>query len=442
MQNGGKRAVLVWHRRAGKDLNAFNWTITAMTQRKGLYWHVAPTYKQGRRIVWDGITSDENKFLDFIPKELIAKKRDDQMKIELINGSIWQVVGTDDVDSLVGANPVGIVMSEYSLQNPKAWELLNPILNENGGWVVFAYTPRGRNHGYKLVTRAEQNPDWFAQVLTVDDTKKWVEEAKVPVITRKQITEEAETSGFDEDTIQQEYWCSFNASLKGAYYAKNMDKTLKEGKLCNVPYDPVLPVHTWWDLGIADAMAVWFVQMFRKEIRLIDYREWVGKSMHSVIRELQREEYVYGTHLAPHDIKVRSLETGKTRLQFAEELGFRFTLVPKIPIIDGINASRALLNRCWFDSLKTERGVDCLRNYKKDWDQKLMIFRDKPKHDEFSNGADAFRTGAVGLNMIKNKHHGDVVRPTHARTDYNPRNTSGTNRPRFAKRQYDVYNPR
>ena len=173
METGTKRAVAVWHRRGGKDLTALNITIKqALTMRVGLYWHLLPTYEMGRKIVWNGMTGDGTRFLDFWPEEMITRKRDDNMLLEASNGSIWQVVGSDDPDRLVGSNPVGVVLSEYSLQNPQAWEYIRPILAENGGWAIFIYTARGRNHGYDVIQHALKSKFWFGQILTVDDTRK------------------------------------------------------------------------------------------------------------------------------------------------------------------------------------------------------------------------------------------------------------------------------
>ena len=174
LEGGTKRAVAVWHRRAGKDLTSLNWTIMEAFRRVGLYWHVLPTYKQGRKIVWEGMTRDGRRFMDYWPEEAIVRRRDDEMTIWLANGSIWQVVGAEneeDVNKLVGANPLGVTFSEYALQVPAIWNFVRPILAENEGWALFIYTPRGRNHGYKLKQMAEKNPRWFFQSLNVDDTK-------------------------------------------------------------------------------------------------------------------------------------------------------------------------------------------------------------------------------------------------------------------------------
>jgi len=186
LENGGKRAVAIWHRRAGKDTVSLNWTVVSLVQRPGLYWHMLPTYQQGRKIVWDGINKDGRKFLDYFPPELIDNVNNTEMKIEFKNGSIFQVVGTDNVDRLVGANPIGCVLSEYSLQDPRAWNYLRPILAENEGWALFIYTPRGRNHGHDLFAMAKKQPDWFSELLTVEVEKRVPPELRAE---RRQVRE-------------------------------------------------------------------------------------------------------------------------------------------------------------------------------------------------------------------------------------------------------------
>lgn len=416
-----------------------NWAICAMTQRIGLYWHLAPTYKQGRKIVWDGFTTPGRKFLDHFPKGLIKGVRQDLMKVELVNGSIYQVVGTDDIDSLVGSNPVGIIVSEYSLQNPGAWELLSPILAENGGWAIFVYTPRGRNHGFDLLENAKDRQDWFTQVLTIEDTAKTEDGENIPVITQEMIEQEREM-GTDEETIQQEYYCSFDSSLRGAYYSDHMMKALKEGRIDRAPYEPALPVHTAWDLGRNDQTAIWFVQLYRREVRLIDYHESKGQSLDYYIKLLKDRPYIYGQHLAPHDIGVTEYSTGVSRIEFARGLGINFIQCPKLAIADGIQGVRELLNRCWFNLDKTQQGIECLRQYQKVWDDKKKVFKDQPLHNWASDGADAFRTLAVGMKFIQGRNTlgRSIPRTQHARTEYDPRKSLQS----VAKRNSSPYNPR
>jgi phage terminase large subunit len=407
LEDGGKRAVAVWHRRAGKDATALNWTVTSAFQRPGLYWHLLPTYNQGRKIVWNGRTKEGRRFIDAWPGEAVKSINNTEMTLELKNNSIWQVVGTDNVDRLVGANPVGCVFSEYSLQDPKAWDYIRPILAENGGWALFIYTSRGRNHGHDLYEMARQNPQWFAQKLTVDNT------GAMPM----SAVQEERDAGMPEEMIQQEFYCSFDAALVGSYYAQGMAKALDEGRITSVYYDQSLDVHTVWDIGVHDSTTIWFYQTHGNEIRLIDFYENSGEGLQHYIRILREKDYVYGKHYAPHDIEVREFSTQKTRKDTAAMLGLKFTVCPRLPLQDGIDAVRGILNRCVFDAEKCSRGIEALRQYKKSWNDKMKMYNATPDHDWTSHAADAFRYLAV---THREKKRTAIVLPQSAMMEYNP----------------------
>ena len=218
MDEGYKRAVLVWHRRAGKDKTTVNVVIKKMLERVGTYYYVLPTYSQGKKIVWDGIDKDGLKFLDHFPKEIIKKKNEQNLSIEFLNGSIFQIIGSDKIDHLVGTNPVGVVFSEYAIQKPEVWDFIRPMLAENGGWAIWIYTPRGTNHGYKILQQAKNNKDWYWQVLTVDDTKA----------ISKEVLEQ-EKKEMPAELYEQEYMCKF---VDGAgQFFTNIDQTLHESDL-------------------------------------------------------------------------------------------------------------------------------------------------------------------------------------------------------------------
>lgn len=381
-----RRAVLLWHRRAGKDSVALHWTVLQAKQTAGVYWHVFPTAKQGRKVIWDGVTRQGRPVLEAWPRENIVGRSEADMKLKFRNGSVWQVVGSDNYDeALIGANPTGLVMSEYALQDPRAWDYLRPILAENGGWAVFAYTPRGRNHGYDLFRMAERTEGWFAERLTMD---------KTGAITTDAIAAER-AAGMPDELIEQEFHCSFEAALVGAVYGKPMADALRQGRIGRVPHDPLLPVDTWWDLGMADATAIWFVQHAGNEIRLIDYLEGSGAGIDHYVKALQAKPYVYRDHIAPADIRVRELGTGRSRYEHADSLGLRFRVLPNLPLADGINAVRGVLPRCRFDAQACERGIEALRQYQREWDGDRKCFAERPRHDWTSHAADAFRYGAL-----------------------------------------------
>lgn len=387
IQNGGKRAICVWHRRAGKDLTCTHLTATLSMERPGLYWHLFPTYAQGKKIAWDGKTKTGRPFIDAFPEELITSKNNTEMKITLSTGQIYQVVGADKPDSLVGANPVGIIASEWSLMSPKIWDLIQPILAENGGWIIFIFTPRGKNHAYKMLMRAKKNKNWFVEILPNSQTKVIPDEA----------LQEMKDSGMSDEMFMQEVECSFEAAVEGTYYGKYITKAEDEKRVCNLPWEPKLPVNTAWDLGISDSMVIWFYQVYAKEVRIIDFYENSGEGLEHYIKHMKEKDYVYGQHYAPHDITVRELSDGKSRLEKARSLGIRFVVGKQYDVSDGIEAVRSLLPRCWFNEKKCELGIEALKQYHKEWDEKNQCFRDRPAHDWSSHPADGFRELAWSL---------------------------------------------
>lgn len=382
MDKGTKRAICIWHRRCGKDKTLINLISKKAFEKKGIYYYFFPTYAQGRKVLWDGIDSNGFALIDHFPKELIKNKNDQQMKITLKNGSIFQIIGTDDIDSIRGTNPIGAVFSEYAFQNPEAWEVIRPILAENSGWAVFNTTPNGKNHAYKMYKMAEKNPNWYAEKLTISDTN----------VISEDFIEEERQEGMSEDMIQREYYCSFEASIEGAYYAK----FIKKPQIKDIPEEKEIKVDTWWDLGMSDSTAIIFTQTINKEIRVIDYLEASGESLDFYIQQISKKPYQYGTHHAPHDIRVRELGTGKSRWEIARKAGIDFKIVKNIPLIDGINAGRNILKQCHFDRKKASRLLECLEHYQKAYDFKLKMYKSHPLHDWSSHGADAFRYMAVG----------------------------------------------
>ena len=402
-----KRAVVIWHRRAGKDKTLVNLVAKKMLERVGTYFYFFPTYTQGKKILWQGMDRDGFKFIDHFPKALLASKPNDtELKIEYKNGSIFQIIGTDNIDSIVGTNPVGCIFSEYALQNPKAWDFIRPILAENGGWAVFNYTPRGKNHGFDLYEMARANPNWFVQKLTVDDTG----------IISKEVIEEERTSGMSDELIQQEYYCSFTAAIMGAYYWKEYDEAEKAGRFTNVPYDPAALVHTVWDLGIRDSMAIGFYQAVGLERRKIDYLEFTGKGLPEAIKLIKEKPYTYGKHFAPHDIQVRELGTGKSRLEVAKELGIEFQIVPNISVQDGIDAGRRFFKKLWADKTNCKDWLRLIPQYTKEYDEDKKIFKDKPLHDWTSHGADEHRYAS----LVEDQMDNGIKQPTFNQPAWEP----------------------
>ena len=412
LENGGKRAVAVWHRRAGKDSLSLNWTAVAALQRTGVYWHMLPLQTQARKVVWDAIDKQGRRVIDQVfPKALRRSINSQEMKIELLNGSIWQCVGSDNYNSLVGANPVGVVFSEYSIADPAAWDFIRPILAENDGWSLFIYTPRGRNHGLKLFQTAQENSDWFVQKLSVEDTK---------AIPLKAVDAERK-AGMDESIVQQEFYCSFDAALKGSYYAEILNGLENEERICPVPHNPSLPVTTAWDLGIGDSTAIWFYQVSGQEILIIDYYEASGVGLDHYVKVLKEKPYIYtNDNIFPHDICVHELSSGKSRLDMLAALGIRGRVLSRCSVENGIAAVRMLLPRCRFDKDKCAKGLEALRQYQRAWDDVRKDFQPKPLHDWTSHAADAFRYLALGIKENKMVHVREYSRSIRDYKDYDP----------------------
>jgi phage terminase large subunit len=398
LANGGKRAVAVWHRRAGKDEVCLHHSACAAMERVGVYWHMLPQADQARKAIWDAVNPNTGKrrIDEAFPEDIRATTRETDMFIRFVNGSTWQVVGSDNFNSLVGTPPVGIVLSEWALADPNAWAYLSPILRDNGGWALFIFTPRGRNHAYKTLLTARKNADWFAETLTVEETKRF---------TKEDLDEERQTLvdiyGEDDgmNKYEQEYNCSFDAAILGAYFTRELSRAEKEGRITSVPYISDLPVITAWDIGRSDATAIWFVQQaMGGGVRIIDYYRNVGKDVTHYCDVIKARGYSYSEHIWPHDGGKGDWSTAKTRPQIASAHG----VSPRIlnqeqDVTDGINAARRLMSRCWFDAEKCADGLEALRSYHKEWDDKNRVFKDKPKHDWASDPADAFRYLARGL---------------------------------------------
>jgi hypothetical protein len=395
LQNGGKRAVEVWHRRSGKDEVCLHWSAVAAHERRATYWHMLPEYAQGRKAIWTAINAETGKrrIDEAFPHELRANTNDQEMFIRFKCGSTWQVVGSDRYDAAVGSPPAGITFSEWALSDPAAWGYLAPIVLENNGWALFITTPRGRNHVKNMLDEARLDPQWHAQVLTVDDTG---------LIRREQIeTQRREYHAIfgaeaGDALIEQEYYCSFEAAVLGAYWGKEMAAAEREGRVGKVEVDCAHPVHTAWDIGMDDPMAIWCFQVGHGFVNVVDYYEASGHGLDHYCDWLDKRGY-RGVDWVPHDAKVREVGApgGRTRIETMIALGRKPRLQPDHKLMDGINAGRKTIPLARFDAERCVKGLEALREYKAEWDQGARVFRKTPKHDWASHAADAWR----GLSM-------------------------------------------
>lgn len=376
-------SVVVCHRRFGKTVLAINQLQKAALlcdKPRPRFAYVAPTYRQGKAVAWDYM----KHYAGNIPGVAINES---ELRIDYPTGGQVRIYGADNPDSLRGIYLDGIVLDEYGLMGPTVFsEVIRPLLSDRQGWALFVGTPNGKNQFYDVAQRAQRDQEWFFASYRASDTGI-IPDAEL-ASARLQMT---------ADEYAQEYECSFEASVKGAIYARELQACREDGRLTRVPHEPRLPVDTDWDLGVGDATAIWFSQSLPSgEVRLIDYYEnsGFGLSHYADVLTRKRDEgrWVYGQHHGPHDIEVRELGTGKSRLHTAAELGLHFNVVARHSLEDGINAVRMLLPRCYFDSEKAQRGLEALQNYKWDYNTRINEFKPLPVHDWASHGADAFRT--------------------------------------------------
>ncbi|MBI9073789.1 MAG: hypothetical protein JEZ02_00160 [Desulfatibacillum sp.] len=387
-QNKKRFSVLVCHRRFGKTVAAVNELIMKAC-RNALpaprYAYIAPLYKQAKSVVWDYL----KKFAGALEG---ATFHETELRCDLPNGARISLLGADNPDRLRGIYLDGVVLDEMAQMPERVWgEIIRPALSDRLGWAMFIGTPRGHNAFYELYQFARQDPDWFCAMYRASETG---------IVNQEELV--AAKNEMTPEQYEQEFECSFSAAIIGAYYGPQIAQAEKEGRITSVPVEPSLPVHTAWDLGMSDSTSVWFFQAAPGgEIRIVDYLEAAGQGLDYYVRALRDRQHLYGTHLAPHDIRVRELGTGKSRLEVAKSLGISFTVAPNLPLADGINAARLIIPKCWFDQNKCAPGLEALRQYRRVYNDRTACFGAIPHHDWTSHAADAFRYLAVGLDLCQ-----------------------------------------
>lgn len=419
-ESGIKRMIEIAHRRWGKDDVALNLAATSAFEKPATYWHMLPEYSQARKAIWNAVNPHTNlrRIDEAFPQQIRASTNEHEMFIRFINGATWQVVGSDSYKSLVGSPPYGIVFSEWAKANPAAWAYLAPILQENGGWALFITTPEGKNHARTMYNMAKSNDKWFAEIQTVEDTGfplERVEEARKEYISLYGV--EAGNA-----LIDQEYYCSFEAAVVGAVYGKWMASATKAGRITDrVAHDPVYPVYTAWDLGRSDSTVIWFYQVGRNEILLIDYYEChleevkhycevlYGRSIivdhvNPETREVatwrfgdwlpeheHRKAYLYHDfHFVPQDAGRKVLEAGRRSVvEQMRELGIKAMVIPETTHTNRIGALRKVLEFCWFNSERCADGIEALCSYHYNYSDKKEDYGDEPVHDWSSHASTA-----------------------------------------------------
>ena len=391
-------AVVVAHRRCGKTVACINDLIyRALTEEKenARYAYIAPYYAQAKSIAWD--------YLQRFAQPVMAKSNQSELWVELLNGARIKLFGADNPDALRGLYLDGVVLDEYADMRPRMWgEIIRPLLADRLGWAVFIGTPKGHNAFYDVYNNATKNDSWYVKTLRASQTK---------LLPDSELKDAFQS--MSEDQYLQEFECSFEAAIIGAYYGKEMRVLTDGNRITTVEHDPIFPVYTAWDLGYSDDTAIWWYQVVHGELRILDYHSSNGQPVayYTGLIESKQHEYgyTYRTHWLPHDARAKTLASGGKSIieQISNKIPLEsLKIVPSLSLQDGIQASRLALMRAWFDAEKCEDGIECLRQYQREFDEDKKVFRDKPRHDWTSHGADAFRMLAIAWS----EEHKEVAR--------------------------------
>ncbi len=379
-------SLTVAHRRAGKTVARINKLIreAAMCRKPNpRFGYLAPYFVQAKDIAWSYLKEYAAPII-----EHGGKVNESELSLTFgHNGAVIRLYGADNAERMRGLYFDGLAADEAQDIRPSVLtQIILPALADRKGWLDLSGTPKGwGNLLGQTYQRTRDDPEWFVQVLKASQTGL-IDEAEL-----RQLR-----ASMPENEYLQEFECSFDAAITGAYYARELQAAEDEGRLTSVPFEPMARVQTFWDLGISDSMAIWFAQVVGREVRVIDYYEAAGHGLDHYARVLSEKPYVYERHWAPHDIQVRELGSGRSRLEVAAGLGIRFDITPNISVKDGIDALRMLLPRCWIDARKCATGLEALKAYREKFDEKRGISLG-PLHDWSSHASDAARYMAVAL---------------------------------------------
>jgi hypothetical protein len=394
-------AVIVAHRRCGKTVACINDLIyKALVDGKedGRYAYLAPYYAQAKSIAFD--------YLMRFSAPVRANHNVSELWVELINGARIRLFGADNADSLRGLYLDGVVLDEFADMKPSLWgAVLRPLLSDRRGWATFIGTPKGHNQFWEIYNNATKDDAWYVKTLRASQTG---------LIPQEELDDAKKMQ--TQDQYLAEWECDFESAIIGAYYGKEMRQLTDQGRIREIEYDPMFPVHTAWDLGYSDDTAIWWFQVVHGEIRMLDYHSSNGQPVAfyaGIIQSREKERgYVYGTHYLPHDARAKTLASNKSIIeQLSDKIALKYLkIVPSLSLQDGIQATRLALTRAWFDH-KCEDGIECLRQYQREYDEDKKVFRDKPRHDWTSHGADAFRMLSIAWKEeAKIPHKDDSIR--------------------------------
>ena len=375
-------AVIVAHRRCGKTVACINDLIVkALLENKkhAQYAYIAPFYSQAKSVAW--------RYLERFSEPVMTKSNQSELWVELINGARIRLFGADNPDALRGNFLDGVVLDEMADMKPSVWgEIIRPLLADRLGWATFIGTPKGHNAFYDIYNEATKKPNWYVKVLRADQTM---------LLPQSELDDAKAT--MSDNQYEQEFLCSFEAAILGAFYGQEMRRITDMERITTVDYDPMFPCHTAWDLGFNDSTSIWWFQVVYGEIRVLDHHSSNGQAVPYYTGLLAQKEdefgYKYGYHYLPHDARAKTMASGGKSIieQFSAKIDIKhLKIVPNLSLQDGIQATRLALTRCWFDN-RCEEGIECLRQYQREWDDDKKVFRDRPKHDWTSHSADAFR---------------------------------------------------
>jgi phage terminase large subunit len=390
LERGGRRAIGFWHRRAGKDDVLLNRTAVAAFERPAAYWTALPEYAQARKAIWTAVDphTGKRRIDQAFPRELRETTSEQEMFIRFVNGSTWQLVGSDRYDSLVGSGVAGVTFSEFALANPAAWGYIRPMLEENNGWAAFITTPRGNNHAKSLYDMAKNDPRWFTEVLSVNETGALDSEQQREALIEYQAIYGLE---FGLALYNQEYLCDFSGAMIGAYWGAEVNRAEREGRIKTFEIDWNHPVHTAWDLGKAVNNPIWCFQVIAGVPRIVDFYRPDSDDLADWVKWLDDKGY-HGTDYVPHDIIVTEWGSKRTRLEILQAMRRKPKRLPMVSVADGLQAGRETINKAWFrDDPGVMLGVEGLRNYRREWDDERKTFRDTPVKDWAEHIGSAFR---------------------------------------------------
>lgn len=391
------RLIEIAHRRWGKDEIALNVTREKALARPANYWHCLPEYAQARKALWDAVNphTGKRRILEAFPPEVIdGKPNDQEMRLKLVNGSTWQLIGSDRYDATVGSSPAGIVYSEWALGNPSAWGYHRPMVQENNGWAAFITTPRGNNHAKSMYDMACKSDKWFAELSSVIDTGALSPDAQAEALAEYQALYGIEVG---RAMFEQEYFCSFSGAMVGAYFGAEVNKAEREERFTTVPIDWDHPVHTVWDLGKAVNNPIWCFQVIKSRLLIVDFYEPLSEDLDDWVQWLNDKGYK-GNDYVPHDIMTTEWGSGKTRMDvLKEKRGHNVKRIPRVSVADGLQAGRQAINLAEFHTEGDDRGdrvahgVEGLRNYRREWDDERKTFREIPVKDWAEHIGSAWR---------------------------------------------------